>query len=236
MGDNRDMAHDTKVALRDASWDRLILESVLRGEYGALDVRGKVVIDVGAHIGAFSLLAAGQGARRVLAYEPGAENYRLLAINAASCRAIEPHHAAVWRSDRDVAEVAWRPPSNACNTGGGTVIEGRTIAGVPVVEDERHAVAAVALDAILERTGPVGLLKIDAEGSEYPILGTSRRLDRVEAIVGEWHEVGGLDPSMDVPGLAAWTGDALMDLLEERGFTVETQELDAVGLFRATRR
>ena len=36
--------------------------------------------------------------------------------------------------------------------------------------------------------------------------------------------------------LAAWTGDALMDLLEDRGFSVETRVLDAVGVFRATRR
>jgi FkbM family methyltransferase len=133
-------------------------------------MRGKVVVDVGAHIGAFSLLAAAQGARRVLAFEPGEENYRLLAINAASCVAIEPYHAAVWRSDHDVACVAWRPSSNACNTGAGSVIEGRTIAGVPFAERERHDVAAVALDAILERAGPVGLLKIDAEGADPDVL------------------------------------------------------------------
>jgi FkbM family methyltransferase len=230
------MTHDTKVALREWSWDRLIVDGVLRGEYGALDVRDKVVVDVGAHIGAFSLLAAGHGARRVLAFEPEAENYRLLAINVASCAAIEPHRAAVWRSDRVEPRVAWRPSSNARNTGGGTVLEARRIAGASVVDGERHEVATVALDAIIERAGRVGLLKIDAEGSEYPVLATSRCLDRVDAIVGEWHEVGGLDPSMEIPGLAAWTGDALMDLLEDRGFAVETRALGAVVLFRATRR
>jgi FkbM family methyltransferase len=236
LRDNDEMRHDFRIALREWSWDRLIVDNVLQGEYGALDVRGKVVVDVGAHIGAFSLLAAAQGARRVLAFEPGEENYRLLAINAASCVAIEPHHAAVWRSDRDVACVAWRPSLNACNTGAGSVVEGRTIAGAPFAEGERHDVAAVALDAIIERAGSVGLLKVDAEGSEYPILATSRSLDRVEAIVGEWHEIGGLDPSMEIHGLAAWTGDALMDVLEDRGFTVETKAHGAVGLFRATRR
>jgi len=229
------MTHDTKVALRAWSWDALIVENVLHGEYGALDVRGKVVVDVGAHIGAFSLLAAGHGARRVLAFEPEAENYRLLAINTASCAAIEPHRAAVWRSDRVEPRVSWRPSSNARNTGGGTVLEARMVAGA-TFESERREVETVALDAIIEREGRVGLLKIDAEGSEYAILATSLRLDRVDAIVGEWHEVHGLDPSMQVPGLAAWTGDALMDLLEDRGYMVETRVLDAVGLFRATRR
>jgi hypothetical protein len=41
---------------------------------------------------------------------------------------------------------------------------------------------------------------------------------------------------MEVDGLAEWTGDALMDVLEDRGFTVETKAHGAVGLFRATRR
>jgi len=230
------MTHDTKVALREWSWDRLIVDGVLRGEYGALDVRGKVVVDVGAHIGAFSLLAAEHGAERVLAFEPGAENFRLLAINAATCAAIEPRRAAVWRSDRVEPRVAWRASSNARNTGGGTVLEARAIAGASMVEGERHEVATVALDAIIERAGRIGLLKIDAEGSEYPILATSRCLDRVDAIVGEWHEVGGLDPSMAIPGLDAWTGDALMDLLEDRGFVVETRGRGVDGIFRAKRR
>lgn len=230
------MEDDTKLALRPGSWDDLILENVLRGEYGAIDVRGKVVVDVGAHIGAFAVLAAVQGARRVLAFEPGEENYRLLGINASRHAAIEPHRQAVWRSDGDQRRIAWHPSSNARNTGGGSVITAEAIAGVPVDPSNPCDVDTVALDAIVDRVGAVGLLKIDAEGSEYPILATSRRLDRVEAIVGEWHDVDGLDASMRVPGLAAWTGDALMDLLEDRGFTVETKARDRVGLFRAIRR
>jgi FkbM family methyltransferase len=230
------MAHDTKLALRSWSWDAMIVEHVLRGEYGALDVRGKVVVDVGAHIGGFSILAAELGASRVLAFEPEAENFRLLAFNAARHPAIEARRAAVWRSDRDEPVLAWRASSNARNTGGGTVVAGRAIAGVPVDDRARHDVDALPLDAIVDEAGSVGLLKIDAEGSEYPILATSRRLDRVEAIVGEWHDVDGLDASMALPGLAAWTGDALMDLLEARGYTIETMADGAVGRFRATRR
>jgi FkbM family methyltransferase len=230
------MAHDTKLALRSWSWDALIADNVLRGEYGALDVRGKLVVDVGAHIGAFAILAAEQGASRVLAFEPDAENFRLLSFNASRHPAIEARRAAVWRSDRHEAVLSWRASSNARNTGGGTVIAGRAIAGVPVDPSVCHDVDAVALDAIIDEAGRVGLLKIDAEGSEYPILATSRRLDRVEAIVGEWHDVDGLDASMELPGLDAWTGDALMDLLEERGYTIETMADGAAGRFRAMRR
>lgn len=236
MRDNAGMPPEAKLALRPGTWDRLIADAVFGAEYGPIDVAGRVVVDVGAHIGAFSVFAALRGARRVLAYEPDPENFRLLAINAAGRPAIEPHRAAVWRSDRDEARVAWRPSANAANTGGGTVVDCRTIAGVAVDRAGGRTVEAIALDAIVEHVGSVGLLKIDAEGSEYPILGTSRALDRVAAIVGEYHAVGEPDASMRVPGLAHWSGDALMDLLEDRGFEVATRQVGAVGLFRALRR
>ncbi|HEY8245607.1 MAG TPA: FkbM family methyltransferase [Casimicrobiaceae bacterium] len=230
------MAHDIKLALRPGSWDATIVEHLLRGEYGTLDVRGKVVVDIGAHIGAFSIHAVKQGARRVLAYEPAAENFRLLSINAAPYPEIESHRAAVWRSDRHDPVLAWRASANAHNTGGGTVLDCASICGDPLGAGEREDVATVAFDDVVERAGTIGLLKIDAEGSEYPILATSRRLDRVEAMVGEWHDVADVDPSMAVPGLDAWTGDALLDLLEDRGFVVETRGRGVAGIFRATRR
>jgi len=236
MRDNRAMPHDIKLATRPGSWDGLIIETVMGGEYGALDVSGKVVVDIGAHIGAFSVLVAAEGARRVLAYEPGAENFRLLTINASRFAAIAVHRAAVWRSDASVASVGWRPAANADNTGGGTVIACASLAGAATDAGAPQAVETIALDAIIQREGPIGLVKIDAEGSEYPILATSRHLDRVEVIVGEYHAVAGLDPSMELPGLATWNGDALMDLLEDRGFEVEVREIDQVGLFRAVRR
>lgn len=230
------MSLEARLALRPGTWDTLIAEGVFGDEYGPIDVRGRIVVDVGAHIGAFSVYAATRGASRVLAYEPGAENFRLLAINTTGHPAIEPHRAAVWRSDRDEATVAWRASANPRNTGGGTVVECSAIAGVPFDRDSRDAVAAIPLDAIVERCGVVGLLKIDAEGSEYPILATSRALDRVEAIVGEYHAVERPAASMRVDGFDEWSGEALMDLLEERGFEVATRHQGGVGLFRAVRR
>jgi hypothetical protein len=67
--------------VREGTWDRLIFEEVIAGEYGNLDFAGKTVVDIGAHIGAFSVLAALRGARRVLAFEASAENHALLVSN-----------------------------------------------------------------------------------------------------------------------------------------------------------
>lgn len=71
------------------------------GEYGDLDFTDKTVVDIGAHIGAFSVLAALRGARRVLAFEASAENHAMLVVNCEPFPMVECHHGAVWRSDVD---------------------------------------------------------------------------------------------------------------------------------------
>jgi hypothetical protein len=93
-----------------------------------------------------------------------------------------------------------------------------------------YPATCVSLDAILERFGRVKLLKLDCEGSEFPILLTSQRLDRVERVVGEIHELEGpfmavLDGRSRVPGYAAYRLEDLVARLESFGFRV-TARLD----------
>ena len=47
------------------------------------EIKGNIVIDLGAHIGVFSVYAALYGAEKVYAYEPLKENYDLLVKNIA---------------------------------------------------------------------------------------------------------------------------------------------------------
>ena len=44
------------------------------------------------------------------------------------------------------------------------------------------------MDSILKDYEKINLLKIDAEGSEYEILMNSTLIERVENIVGEYHD------------------------------------------------
>lgn len=223
------------IGVRAHSWDRTIFGNVIGGEYGPIDFAGRTVVDVGAHIGSFSILAATSGARRILAYEAGAENFGLLARNCAALPAVECHHAAVWRSDVREPELEWREAANRENTGGGTVLDCESIAGEPAPAGPGAKVATVALDAIIARAGTVDLLKIDAEGSEYPILFTSRRLGRVGVIVGEYHEVIGLRGRSPGEGLPGWNVDRLGEHLERAGFRVTVRRKGPLGFFRAER-
>jgi FkbM family methyltransferase len=221
---------------RPGTWDRAIFDTVVNGEYGALDFRGKTVIDIGAHIGAFSIMAALHGARRVLAFEAGAANFRLLQTNCSGLPHVRCEHAAVWSGGDLERPLLWRPCSQSGNTGGGTVLPCPNIAGFEIASGGAEEVGRVAFDDIVASVGIVDLLKIDAEGSEYPILLNSEKLHCVAEIVGEYHALQGLSAASGTTGAAdGWNVDHLVSHLQAQGFTVARQFRTDNGIFRATR-
>ena len=141
----------------------------------------------------------------------------------------------MWRSDTIVPGLSYEYASGAVNTGGGNVL-GRV--GPPTIE-------TVQLDAliteILASTGAtkIRLLKVDCEGSEYPILMTSRKLHLVDAIYGEFHEgLATIPEPSRVPGVERFDRHTLGRYLTEQGFQVELQQHHAdptLGLFFARR-
>jgi FkbM family methyltransferase len=218
---------------RPGTWDEAMWSAVVRQNEYDVPARlegGDVVIDVGAHIGCFSWMCLARGAGRVHAYEVEPHNFALLETNLAPAgeRALA-RHAAVWRSDRD-EELFFSPPQLDIDTGGGSVMDGR---GAPVAH-------SVPFGAVLEEalaagdSGRVRLLKLDCEGSEYPILYTAPTLEPIEEIVGEYHERP-QDPRF--AGLPGFTIAALAEFLAARGFEVQSAQTDPRGLghFRATR-
>jgi FkbM family methyltransferase len=220
--------------IRAGTWDSSIFETVFaHEEYGKLDFTGKTVVDIGAHIGAFSMLAAVRGARRVLAFEASAENHALLVVNCEPFPMVECHHGAVWRSDVGPGVLHWRRAANPENTGGGTVVDCAAICGSPAVADSQE-VNRIPFDEIVRRAGTVDLLKIDAEGSEYPILLTSKTLDRIGEIVGEYHVVSGVADSLAIAG-HEWNIRSLSRHLDSNGFVVQIRDNGSLGLFRAGR-
>jgi methyltransferase FkbM-like protein len=97
-------------------------------------------------------------------------------------------------------------------------------------------VTRIPFDDIILGAATVDLLKIDAEGSEYPILLTSRTLDRVREIVGEYHAVSEVPESQAIPGYPEWTIQNLGQHLVLNGFVVQICDKGLRGLFRAFRK
>src|SRR4051812_25051298 len=211
--------------MRGGTWDdRLAEEAAVINRYLLPDTfsEGAVVVDVGAHIGAFSIAAAERGAR-VLAFEPDPENFAMLMDNTAEFRKdgrIQVEAKAVWRSDTDPGRLKFNPLRRwegdwGIQTGAGTCC-------IEVHRPDLFEVPTIPLDRVLSEIGEASMLKLDCEFAEYPIVLTSRELHRVRMIAGEWHEVPGpLATDARVGGIDHFRGEHIIGALLCQGFDVE---------------
>ena len=131
---------------------------------------GDTFVDVGAHIGFFSLLASSlvgsQG--KVYAFEADATLFQTLHSNALEYPWLVPSLRAVWnKTVRQLSETHGKPENQAGESWLQSENEGHTT-----------SVQAISLDDWHESVGspPIRLIKIDAEGSEPFILEGARRM------------------------------------------------------------
>ncbi|HEX7136650.1 MAG TPA: FkbM family methyltransferase [Vicinamibacterales bacterium] len=216
-------------AVRPGTNDGLIYTNVVtRNEYRVPDdLSEAIVIDIGVHVGTFSHLALTRGAAEVHGFEAEASNYMCARNNLAPFgERVHLQHRAVWRSDIAAAPLNFWRSTDQANAGGGTLIW----------DTDGPLVDAVSFDDVVDAVSQKGqrrinLVKIDCEGAEFPILLTSRRLNRIDRIVGEYHELRAeLPRHVRVPGHNQFTIDALAAYLEDDGFAV-TLEPQATGTF-----
>lgn len=222
---------------------------------------GDIVVDVGAHIGAFAYAVLSRGCRNVYCVEADRENARIAADHLRPYMEqglVKLVCGAVWRSDPNEDELFFdgyhRFPDSfptltgIINTGNGSVIWGQ---GTPVRK--------IAFDEMIDSVTDQGrrrvrLLKLDCEGAEWPILLTSRRLHLIDEICGEFHEIGGeyleinetnpaAQPVFNTARFAKFTVDELTTVLGEAGFVVSYRRhqrpngvVEGLGLFFAKRK
>jgi FkbM family methyltransferase len=225
--DLESLVREDGFALRGGTADPNIFHMVFEKNEYDLPERfraDEVVIDVGAHIGSFSYACLKRGARRVLAFEPERENFRLAKYNLQEFgKRVQLYQKAVWRSDRHPTALmhsGYEQSDGGVNTGGGTVL-------VQAQESPRHQrkelVGSIGLDQVLKRFRAVHLLKLDCEGSEWPILFTSKLLERVHRICGEYHELERIPTPAQVPGFEQYGRKELEAFLRSRYKTVRIQ-------------
>jgi FkbM family methyltransferase len=160
------------------------------------------VVDAGAHVGIFSLMAS-QWARRVISIEASKRNYGLLQLNADrnAVKNIEPRHRALWSHSGEMLSL-----EAMSNSGCGRVNDQFRSNGAG------NTVESLSLDDLIDEVGPIDLLKIDIEGAEYKTFGACTQLSSISAIVGEMH----LEDESERHLL-----DTLVRQLEESGFVVD---------------
>jgi FkbM family methyltransferase len=171
---------------------------------------GMVVIDVGAHVGYYTLLAASlvgdQG--RVFAFEPDAGNYSLLLeninLNGHSCARAFRQAVADRGGSTSFFLSAWGSDRNSLyqdNSG---------------LEAQRVEVEAVTLDDFLAAAGNpiVDLVKMDIEGAELVALqGMKETLKRTRRLILEFSPLS-VQASPSNP-------EELLDMLSRHGFSIQ---------------
>jgi FkbM family methyltransferase len=168
--------------------------------------KDSVVVDMGAHIGSFSPIAA-RSADRVLAYEPEPMNYQMLKKN------VEFNHL----KNLTIFEMAVSGSSgyqDIC-----AYVDGSTGSHSLYKKDSNHMVKkrvqTISLEDIIERErlSRIDFLKLDCEGTEHDIF---RKMSfdtatPIRSIVMEAHRVPP-EFSIDIPAR-----------LKELGFEVRTE-------------
>lgn len=178
-----------------------------------------VVLDVGAHIGTFSVLAAARVPRgRVYAVEASRETFRLLQVNVAlNHRAnVVAEHLALADSDGEVA-LYHDPEGNY----------GHSITKPLSASTER--VRGETLATFMDRRGitSIALAKFNCEGAEFRILlpAAPATLRRIQKMIVLYH-----------CDLVQESASALRDHLAAAGFAVEVRNESAErGWMIATR-
>lgn len=180
-----------------------------------------IIIDIGAHVGSFAYAALVRGAKKVLSIEAHPQNYGLACTHLHEAMAmglLDLRWGAVWRSDNHQDDVVCGDYSmieqDTWNTGNVEVHAGNSGQSIP----------QYALDELIQSYHPrrIRLLKLDCEGSEFPILLTSSHLHQVDEIAGEFHEFGGAydqrQSDFQLLDYTVYTVDVLLDHLNQQGF------------------
>lgn len=179
-------------------WDHGIVSEVWDTDvYGLRALAGtgfrpRRFLDIGAHIGAFVLLAKELWPEvQVVAVEADPENVRLIEENTAGLPGIEILNAAC-AGQAGTACFASVADKGADNSGGGALVLPTT----PSTERFRVIeVRAVTLAEVLAGKD-CDVCKMDCEGAEASILEAARDagvLDQVRMVRGEWHGVPALE-------------------------------------------
>lgn len=215
---------------RDNTTDRDIWERVFKTNAYRLPEYfdpNAIIVDVGAHTGAFTCACITRGAKYIYAFEPNPENYQLCLINSKRCfskhRSRERHsplcleNTAIWRSDQIEQITLSKWPASGedeelIDTGGAISLP--QMADAPLCR-------SIGLDVLLNELPYVTLLKVSCAGAVWPILLTAQALAKVQQIVIQFPPVDAhqLESSPTSNGkLPKFTAENLKLHLAESGF------------------
>ncbi|SCA58080.1 hypothetical protein MTBPR1_80134 [Candidatus Terasakiella magnetica] len=167
-----------------------VMEEMYQDQYGLSQIplpEKPTIIDVGAHVGLFSILASQQYPdARIIAFEPLAATYEALKQNVEfnQLSKVEIHHMGISGND-DVLDFFYHAQESA-STSAYFASDMQELTDFGLKAEKLNV---TSLDHVFEqfKVEHCDLLKLDCEGAEFDILRHSKCLDKVSRIVIEVH-------------------------------------------------
>ena len=216
-----------KFLFRARTLDRFVIKEVwTRGSYSKKGFEIKptdTIVDIGGHIGAFTVYAASQAKKgRVIAFEPFVENYKLLLSNVGlnGLDNVTAENKAIGKEDGSFrfyirpkklkkGEVAYNSGAHSFHL----VKDSESYIDVPTMSFD-SMIKSMNLDKI-------DFLKMDCEGSEFDIIfnASKESLAIVSKITMECHPFENN------------TKDKMVDFLHQNGFECEVEKENKYELY-----
>jgi FkbM family methyltransferase len=163
----------------------------------------RIIVDIGANVGFFTLYAASRWPKAVIhAYEPAPQNFANLMRNVELSKAERVVcHATAVTGKAGVTTLYLKQDS------------GWHSIWSHDAESEIRVSTTTLNDIVNEVDGPIDLLKLDCEGAEYEVFEAAESLlaRSVQQIVMEYHELGDRDVAQ------------LTKVLERAGFSLKVE-------------
>lgn len=194
-------------------------------EYGmeGTDVTGRLIFDLGAHAGGFTIWQANRGAK-VVAVEPLTENCQMIAASA-KLNGLSDSICIVEGAVSDGSDVYMRYDFDGDDFARHHAWIGNSYRD-EAPEDvtfKQKKVQGWSLSQLIAEFGTPLVVKVDCEGGEWDVL-ADPRIGDIQILVGEWHPTEGHNRS-DV-----------FQLLESTHNVTVFGPADGPGGFRADRR
>jgi FkbM family methyltransferase len=173
---------NTKFHIRSERDEFVIKEQYIENVYGISEdlVKGKIIVDLGANVGAFSIRCHQFKAAKIFAYEPEPHNFEILLKNLKENNAdsVVTYELAITPENKEYTMVDEFSGSGIKDWYLGT-------------STDENQVLGITLEKAIEYLDHVDLLKVDIEKSEYPVFteANNETLKKIDMIVMEYHEI-----------------------------------------------
>lgn len=159
--------------IRKGTQDRAMVRDALYEDYPYANLKDHIVLDCGAHIGAFTKRAIDDGAKRVIAIEPWEPNLVLLNKNFGNNPLVDILPIAI----SNQSNITLTIPNDRDTGAISSKIKHRN-------PSKKQTVEAVSLQDLIYEIKPT-FIKLDIEAAEYDVLPCD--LEGVQHICGELH-------------------------------------------------